>query len=78
MDEAPVREPEDDDVVETIVIPVETYTIPCLGGPLNQLKVSEPFPTTIPCSDGQYVLVYQATYEYEREGRKPVGHRADD
>lgn len=64
--------------MDETVTQVETYTIPCIGGPLNHLKVSEPFPTTVPCSDGQYVLVYQATYEYEREGRRPVGARADD
>lgn len=63
---------------EFYITQVEQYDIPCVGGPLDKIQVSEPLPTTIPCSDGVYRLTYQAVYEYEREGRKPVGARADD
>lgn len=57
---------------------VQTDVLPCVGGPLHSYKAHAPYPTRVPCSDGVYILTQGYYYEYQREGRKGVGHRADD
>lgn len=57
---------------------VQYERLPCVGGPLNHFDAHHPFPTRIPCSDGAYVLTQGYYYEYQREGRGPVGAKIDD